>query len=548
MGIPFKRLFVGFISSFTLLVGMTSCAGDSTKPAADPEMVSIDISGGSNELIINDTLHLNAIVTPDIETEEYLPASQEVVWSSSSNAIASIDEEGNLTAVGVGNVTITATAKNTNIKDEVSFVVYEDADERDMPKKDSISDAYNDYLKRHTVVFDEVIGAEVDVSVYSKLDTEGEDLPVAVYVINHQNERVGGKSDIYCMYKLLKEYVVVVIDYQNSPLAVSPKLEESAHKFNYQVSQGQFLADINFNPAKTYLIPSGCLIKRDVVYYELMKSAPKGFQERTVDIWNRSETETKVTSAGGNYARASELSDIFMKNGDPINKQNPDGSYPYLEYKMDIVYPVNPIKEVPLILGASSSAEKNYSRLNSNTERYLSAGFMLNGYAWAIYDHEYLPFQLGDYGWGHIEPIYSLQGYLGNRSHTAAVRCAKYYADELGYSKNLVGVYGHSKSSWCSLLSDQVLTSTNPDDLTENNVYPGYQQKETYGPQPYQFYKDGSRINADITCIYHSMGEGTNRAKKYVKADLVPTMVGVGEKCQYNSWEKFYQTTGDYCV
>ena len=359
----------GFLLFFLLVGGLASCSHPKEKLIAEPTSVVIS-SVDSNALVLNESLQLNATVLPNEESDDFLPAPQDVNWSANPSDLVNITSSGLVTALNKGEVTIRATTVNSSVFDETTFKIYLDEDERDMPKDDEISQAYGSYLKRTVDIDDDITGANVGISVYSKFDENATNLPVVVYVINHGGERMGTMPDIYCMYKLLKEYVVVVVDYKNNALAVSPKLEESAHKINYDISLGQYMGDIDFDARKTYLVPSGCLIKRDVVYYELMKSAPKGTQERIVDVWNRSEVRTKVENAGGTYNTATSLSDIIMKNGDPINKQNSDGSYPYLEYKMDIVYPLNPVKEVPVILGASSSDDRNVSRLNSHTERY----------------------------------------------------------------------------------------------------------------------------------------------------------------------------------
>ena len=136
---------------------------------------------------------------------------------------------------------------------------------------------------------------------------------------------------------------------------------------------------------------------------------------------------------------------------------------------------------------------------------------------------------------------YTLQTYMGTRFLTAAVRCTKYYADDYGYSTEKYGAYGFSKSSWVALFKQADLAITDPDDLQEVYTYGGYATGECFGDQPFQTYRNGQPISSGITCVYHGMGNGTNECY-YLDESNIPQMVGVGEKCEYNSWEKFFTT------
>lgn len=69
----------------------------------DPTAVTITAENGLSEIEAGKTLQLSAAVTPS-------NASQDVTWTSSNAAIATVDQTGKVTAVAQGNVTITATS------------------------------------------------------------------------------------------------------------------------------------------------------------------------------------------------------------------------------------------------------------------------------------------------------------------------------------------------------------------------------------------------------------------------------------------------------
>lgn len=404
---------------------------------------------------------------------------------------------------------------------------------------DEILLAFSDVKANEGELEDGTVGAILKSYTFNKQDVNASN-PVALYVIGHGETRVGTDSDVSIIRDLLEEYVVVVLDYQGAAKAVSSYLDESLHDIKLDVMKnGTFLDGISYNSNQTYLIPAGCRIVRNIEFFNIMASAPKGVVNKILDVWNnQSQIKDKLGDA---WVQADSLDDIVMKNGEKLTAVDENGNYKYLTYHLDIIYPANPEVEVPVIMAASTGANRNNSLSNTKTDRIQYVGFLFGGYAVSSLDHDYFPFMNGEAGWGHIEPNYTLQTYMGTRFLTAAVRCTKYFAEDYGYSTEMYGAYGFSKSSWVALFKQADLATTDPDDFKEVYTYGGFAKGECFGEQPYQTYRNGQPISSGITCVYHGMGNGTNECRD-LASDNIPQLVGVGEKCEYNSWEKFFIT------
>lgn len=411
---------------------------------------------------------------------------------------------------------------------------------------------FADYQLEQNKVTDD-FGMEVIVTSYADDSVESND-SLILYVINHNGEYPGTESDETIIDDFLADgYVVAVLDYQDAPLAVSPNIETSIQTIRAKLrgansagtdaarSKQQYLGSRNgmINPNSSFVIPAGYRLKRDVVYFEMMTHGSQAAIDYTVKIWNTQESVAKavydagytdmVTKTDSTYAmkeeaKAKTWEDIIMKDGSKMELED-------TQLKLDIIYPSKPVKETPVAVLASSGTPRGNNGVKVNRQH--NVGFLFRGYTTVCYDHEYMAFMNTEVGgWGHFEPAYTVQGYDGVKTHTAAIRCIKYYADEYGYSDTNIGVYGHSKSSWSSLL-----TNPESENLPENQngVYPGL------NAQPFLKDKNGNPIDATIGCAYHSMGNGSSRYATYLTSQNVPTIICDGQKDSGNGnsyWEK----------
>lgn len=381
-------------------------------------------------------------------------------------------------------------------------------------------DQKNDYVDE--------FGMEVRITSYADSAVKSND-SLIVYVINHMGEYPGTESDTAIIADYLAEgYVVTLLDYKNAPLSVSPNIEKSILTIRTAIKdEGSYIGDRSISPYYTYVLPAGYRLARGVEFFDITTHSSQSALNSIVSRWNSntslrkkvyntlgSDYVTQITNADGTVTyewtngEAKTVYDIVKTDG--TNMTDDD-----LKYEMDIVYPSKPTKETPVAVLASSSAYRNTVGRGAHT------GFLFRGYTLVCYDHEYVPYMSYEKGgWGHFDTNYTLQNIDGVKTHTAVVRAVKYHADIYGYSKDKIGVYGHSKASWSSLLSNP-----NAEELAEDwGKYPPMNE------QPYLTDINGNPLDSSITCSYHSMGLGSKRFETYLTSLNVPTMICNGQK------------------
>ena len=102
-----------------LLFFVVGCTGNNNKNVS-PDAITIINELDKNEVIIEgQALKLIAIVTPS-------NAPQDVIWSSSDEQIATVNENGEVTGLKEGSVTIIAKTKDFEVYDMIDLIVYND--------------------------------------------------------------------------------------------------------------------------------------------------------------------------------------------------------------------------------------------------------------------------------------------------------------------------------------------------------------------------------------------------------------------------------------
>ena len=193
------------------------------------------------------------------------------------------------TALAVGDGTKTA---ESTPKTDASIAIREALDENHKIFESTYRDATDENGKTSYGY----CGFEVKITTYVK-NQKTADLPtdgiLITYVINTNTERVGTDSDVKIIESLLdRGYVVAVVDYQNDERAVTPDLDWSLQTLRKTLlnptTMVEYLSEtpLSLHQEKSYALPAGYNIEREVEYFNFADSAVVGTLERVVEIWN----------------------------------------------------------------------------------------------------------------------------------------------------------------------------------------------------------------------------------------------------------------------
>ena len=329
---------------------------------------------------------------------------------------------------------------------------------------------------------------------------------IIVYAINTNTERVGTDSNKTIIQSMLdRGYVVVVLDYLNNPRATGHKLDDSAQTFvNNLKAKKYFNFDGNKEAYKSvFVAPSGYNVLLNQVFWEVDKHSVSGTLEKIVENWNTDFKGTKaerlVKWATGDTTATRKKVDVASDGTSPVwynasgavdanglytkvkytvaetitDCVKPDGSPLTMDMTLNLVYPTNPEKEVPLLSvsscwGYPNTHESCYTDLCSH-----HTGALFRGYAGAVYDYFWQPMARSDaFGYydGNLNTTgavtghhmnYSLHIYNDKLINTAAIRYLRYLAlsDSSTYKFDLDAfcTIGLSKGAWFSFLGEEVL-------------------------------------------------------------------------------------------
>lgn len=228
--------------------------------------------------------------------------------------------------------------------------------------------------------------------------------------------------------------------------------------------------------------------------------------------------------------------------------RKPDGSPLNFVNRLDIIYPSgSPDVKTPVFVQAATHSPRMHNigvigdvTTNHKKLRTSLVGFTFSGYVGAVYDYVYIPMARDDH-FNYIDP-YLTHNSNGAKTSRAAIRCIRYYAEELGFDAELIGVAGISKGTpSVGVLStinnkyvveqgspkyviDGVEVSTNTAGYFEGDLNDDGTLTKGRTVQPYLSYDQGydgtvtyddegnvvNEISSEISVAYCAAGDGIN--------------------------------------
>jgi len=360
----------------------------------------------------------------------------------------------------------------------------------------------------------------VTISVF-KPTTVDSQTPIVFYTMNFVGaDDCTDAQNIDCINDLLDQgCVVAVVDFMEDPAACLPDLDWFVQYIRYNRSS-LITAVTGYSSTDAYVVPEGYGLVRKVVYFDYEHNAIEGILENIVSVYNDPESNFNVKKGNSmkpeGYETAVDVYHCVRPNTSPI----------ILELMLDMVYP-RFREDSPVVMVASSS-EQNMNVVRK-LQRPMDTSALVRGYTAVIYEHPYVPMARAD-SYGYID-AYSYMHNLGHKSHAAAARCVRYYADTYGYSKESYASMGVSKMAMAG-----VLTNPNIQDAPDRSLLSGYNRNDVYGEQPYLAYEDGTTINSSVDIAYAAEGDGVKFPDAWLTEGCAPAILLCGLYDEYNAW------------
>ncbi len=375
------------------------------------------------------------------------------------------------------------------------------------------------YLRKSTKWNCQTLGKEIPVNIYyitrsthSRPWNIGS--PVIVYVKNHGYERIGQEPDASILTDYLKQrYIVITIDFQGDPNATSPRFDKDLHdlfKAIYATDETALFKGVNLTPRKfrCFFLPAGCRLATDLVFWELDKHGANGTLEFIMKEYN--QRIANVVTGKKTITSPQQLSDRESR------------LFRY-QLAMDIIYPSQAKKKVPLVFTASTQVTR-HPHVAPRTYRPHTIGFLMRGYAYAIIDHCYNPIRR--HFW-YTPKEYSLNPWTGLAAYTASIRYIRAHAEQYNIDERYIGGMGHSKGEY----SIARLTDPNHAGQSEAKNFDNKPAGQL-PPQPWQGY------SSQIAVGYQSPGSWP----QYITKNDVPTLVTHGEKDRFGkNWPETFK-------
>ena len=360
------------------------------------------------------------------------------------------------------------------------------------------------HLKRSIAWHSPALNRGIPLNIYFQgTPDEWETPQVIVYLKNKAWERIGQESDESILTDYLEQrYIVVTADYGKDARAVSPGFDKDLNEIFrgiYGHQTASLLKDLNLKPKeyRCFFLPEGYRVATDLVYWDIAKHGAHG----TLEFIMKSYNEDIVPKVPG-LKPVTDPMQMVDRKGEPFD----------FTVKMDIVYPSQPKKKLPVIIHSETLSARNPNERPHNFSPHF-AGFLTRGYVYAVMAHCFNPCVNHYFHFGK----FTLDHWNGLACYTAAIRFLNAHADRYSLNPRHIGMIGYSKGEYAiTRLSDP-----NHAGGTESQKYAGFPEGSPQ-PQPWQGFP--SNISAGM----QGMGMGLFETE-YITDDYAPNILICGE-------------------
>ena len=200
-------------------------------------------------------------------------------------------------------------------------------------------------------------GIPLDVYFAEETSTSPRKAPVIVYIKGLAAKRMGKESDLAILSDYVeRRYIVICVDYGGDPRALSPAIDRDWYAIlgaiygSKRNQRSPLLGGLGLEPTpgRCFFLPAGYRVATDLVFWEVDKHGSHGTMKRVVRAYNEQVIDEKGRHHIAGRKRASSPDHLIDHDGGPLD----------CKLRMDIIYPSQADKKVPLVFWISTTTTR----------------------------------------------------------------------------------------------------------------------------------------------------------------------------------------------
>lgn len=250
---------------------------------------------GKTDFVVGDTFDFYAELYP------YNADEKDIIWKSSDEAIAKVDEKGTLTFISEGKVTISVQSKTSNISDEIEITVHpKNSGIEILSEKEIKVNKHQPILLKVKITPDNVLEQKIKWTSDAGKDEYGDEI-ISFYGINEEYNR--------CYNEICpKSYdEVAFVAYKSGRYTITATTEDGLYSNSIVVNVEQGITSLGLNPDRNNILGSTLYIyMSESNYMDLnVKIYPEDATDREVEYISSDESIATVDETGRITAKKS---------------------------------------------------------------------------------------------------------------------------------------------------------------------------------------------------------------------------------------------------